>query len=331
MNYKKIILFLGVSILLVAITFLVSLTIGSKNNTITDVYNTLVLKDNTNFINSVIIQRIPRTFYGFIAGAALAVSGVLMQSLTRNPIADPSILGVNSGASLFVVFGIAFLDINTPIEYIMLALIGGFLIVFIVYGIACFGGNPTPIKLALSGAAVSMTCSSLISMIMLPNSTVMNEFRFWQVGSIGGADMVNLYYSLPFIIVALIASFSLIPSLNALMLGDDVAVGLGVNIVLVRIMCSVIGVILCATVTSVCGPISFIGLMVPHIIRMIFGSDMKILMPYSLVTGGILLLICDVLGRWLGSPSEIQVGIITAILGAPVFVFIARKAKVQSL
>ena len=197
---------------------------------------------------------------------------------------------------------------------------------FCVYGIASIGpGGITPIKLALAGASISAILSSLVSLIILPRADVMDAYRFWQVGSLSGATWEGIKSVLPFIIVGLIISVIFMHALNALALGDEVATGLGVNTGLVRIMCAIAGVILCGATTAIA------GLMIPHIVRLILGSDMKNLIPMSAIGGAILLMISDVLGRIIGSPSELEVGIITAFLGAPILIIIARKAKVKSI
>jgi iron complex transport system permease protein len=280
----------------------------------------------------VVRERIPRTIFSIMAGASLGISGALMQSITRNPIADPSILGVNTGASLFVVIGIAFFNINTPNQYIWIALAGAAITSVFVYGVASIGsGGMTPIKLALAGAATSAVLSSLVSAIILPRSAAMDTFRFWQVGSVSGATWDSIRLILPFIIVGLIISVVVTPALNVLALGDEVATGLGVNIGIIRIICAIAGVILCGATTAIAGPIGFIGLMIPHSIRLIFGSNLKGIVPLSAIGGAALLIISDVLGRVIGSPGEVQVGIITAFLGAPILIIIARKAKVKAI
>ena len=255
-----------------------------------------------------------------------------MQSITRNPIADPSILGVNTGASLFVVSGIAFLHIKTGNQYIWLAFAGAALTALLVYGLASVGnGGVTPIRLALAGAAASTALQSLVNTIMLPNTQVMDEFRFWQVGSISGASWDDIRLMFPYLMLGFVIAFCLIPSLNVLALGDDVATGLGVNVNLIRGLAAFSGVVLCASVTALAGPISFIGLMVPHLVRTVVGSDLKKNMPLSAVSGSCILLLSDVLGRILGRPGELESGIVTALIGGPVFIFIIRKVRVRSI
>ena len=328
---KKIGIYL-VSIILLGICAMASLALGAKNIEISLAIDALLNSDNMSFAALVVRERIPRTIFSIMAGASLGISGALMQSITRNPIADPSILGVNTGASLSVVIGMAFFNINSANQYIWIALAGAGITSIFVYGIASIGnGGMTPIKLALSGSATSAVLSSLVSAIILPRSEVMDAYRFWQVGSVSGATWESIKLILPFIIVGLIISIISTPALDVLALGDDVATGLGANIGFIRIICAIAGVILCGATTAIAGPIGFIGLMIPHSIRLIFGSNSRGIVPMSAIGGAVLLTISDVLGRLIGSPSELQVGIITAFLGAPILIIIARKAKVRAI
>ncbi|MBQ1491070.1 MAG: iron ABC transporter permease, partial [Blautia sp.] len=215
------------------------------------------------------------------------------------------------------------------------ALLGASLTALLVFGIASFvpgagsrGINVGPIRLALSGAAVSTAASSLISTVMLPRTNVMQVFRFWHTGSIASGTWESIAMVLPFLLLGMGISLFLIPSLNVLALGDDIAMGLGVKVVRTRALGALSGVLLCGATTAVAGPIGFVGLMVPHLVRAICGGDMKILLPLSALDGAVLLLLSDVLGRYLGRPGELEVGIITAFLGAPVFIFIVKGAKV---
>lgn len=328
---KTIGIYLG-SILFLGLCVLASLAWGSKNVGFSEAINALLNSTDLSFSALVVRERIPRTIFGIMAGASLGISGALMQSITRNPIADPSILGVNTGASLFVVIGIAYFNINSANQYIWLALAGAGITAVIVYFIGSIGnGGATPIKLALAGAATSAVLTSLVSAIILPRSDAMDKFRFWQVGSIGGANWDSIRLILPFVIIGLIISIASTPALNVLALGDDVATGLGVNIGIIRIICAVAGVILSGATTAIAGPIAFIGLMIPHTIRLIFGSNLNGIVPLSAIGGAALLIISDVIGRVIGSPGEVQVGIITAFIGAPILIMIARKAKVRAI
>jgi len=321
-----------VSFILLGICVLASLAWGSRYVEFNQVINALRDSNDVSFNALVVRERIPRTVFSIIAGASLGISGALMQSITRNPIADPSILGVNTGASLFVVAGITFFGINTANEYIWFALVGAGISAVCVYVIASIGsGGITPIKLALAGSAISAILSSLVSLLILPRADVMDAYRFWQVGSVSGATWEGIYSVLPFIVIGLIISIVATPALNALALGDEVATGLGVKTGLVRTICAIAGVTLCGAITAISGPIGFVGLMIPHTIRLIFGSNMKSIVPMSAVGGAILLTVSDIIGRLIGSPSELEVGIITAFLGAPILIIIARKAKVKSI
>lgn len=323
-------LFVILSLCLIIVSVL-SILYGSKSVDMEILFDAF-FTNKESFSISVVQARIPRTLFGILAGASLGVSGCLMQSITRNPIADPSILGINTGASLFVVVGIAFFSISSPSQYIWLGFTGAILTAILVYGIASVGqSGATPIKLALAGAATSMALMSLVNTIMLPNSQVMDSFRFWQTGSIGGAKWNMILVLLPYFILGLLLSFYLSSYLNTLALGDELATSLGINSKKVRAMAAFAGVLLCGATTALAGPIAFVGLMVPHIMRLLIGSNMHYLLPLSALGGSILLLGADIIGRVIASPAELEVGIITAILGAPVFIYIVRKVKIRSL
>lgn len=320
------------SLFCLALFVLASIACGAKSVGFPVVIQSLLGIGEKTFETSVVMARVPRTVFGILAGAALAVSGALMQAVTRNPIADPSILGVNTGASLFVVCGIAFLHISTGLEYIWLAFAGAALTAILVYGLASIGnGGATPLKLALAGAAASTALQSLVNTVMLPSSQVMDQFRFWQTGSIGGAGWGEIRLLLPFFLIGFAASILLAPSLNTLALGDDAATSLGLNVPLIRGAAALAGVLLCASTTALAGPIGFVGLMIPHLIRMLVGPDMRKILPLSAICGASLLLFADTAGRVLGRPGELESGIVTALIGAPVFIFIIRKVKVSSL
>ena len=331
MNRNKIIGMWITSLLLLGGMVLLSITLGAKAISLEEVFASFS-KEQSTFTALVIQERIPRTLFGILAGAALAVSGCIMQTITRNPIADPSILGVNTGASLAVVIGIAFFSISSATEYIWLAFFGALITAIIVYGLASTGyGGATPMKLALAGAAMSTALASLVNTIMLPNAQVMDSFRFWQAGSIAGANWDTIQVILPYLIIGFVICFWMTHRLNVLALGDEMASGLGINTKRTRYLSAFAAVLLCSAITALAGPIGFIGLMVPHFVRMKVSSDMKVLLPLSAITGSSLLLCSDVVGRLLIRPAELEVGIVTAMIGAPVFIWIVRKAKVRSL
>jgi hypothetical protein len=332
MGKKKFVLVIILCLALLSVIAMFSVSLGVKRIAFSKVMEVIFGNDLDSIEATIILQRIPRTVFGILAGGALGISGALMQSITRNPIADPSILGVNTGASLFVVAGIAFFNITVAYQYIWLAIIGAGLTAVFVYSVASMGKDgATPLKLALSGSAVSIVLGSLVSTIMLPNNRVMEAFRFWQVGSIGSATWENIALISPFLILGFIISMLISGYLNNLALGDEAATALGTNVVLTRSVGALASVLLCGAATALAGPIGFIGLIIPHIVRLVFGSEMSKMLPLSFLGSGILLLLSDILGRIIGSPGETEVGIVTAVLGAPIFIFAIRKGRVKSL
>ena len=333
---KKVVLFFVVGLLLLIAAIPLSFAVGARSIPLRDLIAAARGEEINSLYLPILQKRVIRTVLGLIAGCALGTAGCLMQSITRNPIADPSILGVNTGASFFVVTGIAFFNIHTTVQYVWFALVGATVTAMLVFGIASFVpgkgsvsyNNANPIRLALSGAAVSTACSSLISTVMLPRTNVMQVFRFWQTGSIGGGTWEGIGMVTPFLVVGMVLAVWLIPSLNVLALGDDIAMGLGVKVTRTRALGAAAGVLLCGATTAVAGPIGFVGLMIPHLVRIFCGNDLKLLVPLSALDGAVLLLLSDILGRYIGRPGELEVGIVTAFLGAPVFIMIVRRAKV---
>ena len=332
MGNKKFVLSIILCLALLSIMAIFSISLGAKNIAFSKVVDVLLGNDPDSLEAAIISQRIPRTVFGILAGGALGISGALMQSITRNPIADPSILGVNTGASLFVVAGIAFFNITVAYQYIWLGITGAGVTAVFVYSVASMGKDgATPLKLALSGSAVSIVLGSLVSTIMLPNNRVMEAFRFWQVGSIGSATWENIMLIGPFLLVGFITSMFISGYLNNLALGDEAATALGTNVVMTRTIGALASVLLCGATTALAGPIGFVGLIIPHIIRLIFGSEMSKMLPLSFLGSALLMLISDVIGRIISLPGETEVGIVTAVLGAPVFILAIRKGRVKSL
>lgn len=327
---------LAVGAAAVVVSIVLSLAFGSRPVDAGQVLDGLagwMRGETTTDIGALAVQsRIPRTVLALLAGAALALSGALMQAITRNPLADPGILGVNTGAALAVVVGIAFLGVSSAWGYLAMALVGAFLTAVFVYFVGSVGpGGTTPIKLALAGAATTAALSSLVAAILLPRRAVMDEFRYWQVGNVARAEWDTMAVIVPVLLIGTAVALLSAASLNALALGDDVAVGLGVHVTRVRIVAAVAGVALCAAVTALTGPIGFVGLMVPHAVRLVSGPDQRWLLPLSALGGAVLLTLADTLGRVLGSPGEVEAGIITAFLGAPVLIVIARRTRMKAL
>ncbi|WP_316932724.1 FecCD family ABC transporter permease [Flaviflexus equikiangi] len=276
--------------------------------------------------------RLPRTVLGFAVGAALSVAGVTMQGVTRNPLADPGIFGVLSGASLAVVIGITFFAVVNPVTVMVLAIAGSAAAAVFVYVVGSLGrGGASPLKLALAGAATSAALSALISAILLPRIDVMDSFRHWQIGGVAGAQWDRLALAAPLLVAGFLICHAMARGLNALALGDDVATGVGEHVLRTRLISSAGAVILCGAATALAGPIGFVGLIVPHLCRLLVGTDHRLLIPYSAVAGATLLVFADTLGRVMTRPSEIAVGIIMPIIGAPIFIWIVRRHKVRDL
>ncbi|WP_156223780.1 FecCD family ABC transporter permease [Pseudactinotalea suaedae] len=279
-----------------------------------------------------VLKRMPRTVLGLVIGAALGVSGAVMQGVTRNPLADPEILGVNSGASLAVVIGMVFLGLSSQVGYIWVAMVGAAIAAVFVYVVGSLGrGGATPLKLALAGAATSVALGAIVSAILLPRAQDMQSFRFWQIGGVGGGSWGTIGLVLPFLAAGMLLSLASARALNSLALGDELAAGLGENVMRARLLAAVGGVVLCGAATAVAGPIGFVGLVVPHVVRLLAGVDHRWLIPLSALAGAALLTAADVVGRLVGGTEEIQAGIITAILGAPFFIWIVRRQKVRDL
>jgi iron complex transport system permease protein len=277
-------------------------------------------------------ERVPRTVLALMVGAALAVSGAVLQGVTRNPLADPGILGISSGASLAVVVGITWFGLADPAAYIWIAIAGSAIAAVVVWFIGSVGrGGPTPLKLALAGAVTWAAISSLTSAILLPRIDVMDRFRFWQIGGVGGADWERITQVLPFLVVGAVICLGVARGLNTLGLGDDVAAGLGEHIARTRLIAAFAAVTLCGAATAVAGPIAFVGLVVPHLCRLLIGLDHRWLLPFAALAGATLLTIADVVGRIVARPAEVDVGIVTAFIGAPLFIWVVRRQKARPL
>ncbi|WP_156321138.1 iron ABC transporter permease, partial [Bacillus sp. JCM 19041] len=299
------------SFVLLVVCVLASFVLGSRLVTWNELVTGLFYPELDSYGASVVRERIPRTVFSLCCGAALGVSGSLMQAVTRNPIADPSILGVNTGAALFVVAGLAFFNISSASQYIWFAITGAMITAVFVYGIGSMGrAGATPLKLVLAGAATSAALSSLVSAIMLPRTYVMDQFRFWQVGSVGSGSWDAILTFLPFLVIGLVIAILSASALNALALGDEVAKGQGVRTGVLRLTAAFAGVILCGAATALAGPIGFIGLLSAHLIRLLLGPDLRLIIPLSAIAGAIILTISDVSGRLIGSPGELEAGVV---------------------
>lgn len=279
-----------------------------------------------------VAKRIPRTLLALLAGGALGLAGAVMQGVTRNPLADPGILGVNMGAALAVVVGIAWFSMASLTAYIWTAIFGAAVTAVLVYALGSLGRDgATPLKLALAGAATSVALGSFITAVILPRNDIAGGVRSWEIGGVGGAQFASIGQVLPMLIVGFALCLLSARRLNSLALGDDLAAGLGENVMLARALGGLGAVILCGATTAICGPIGFVGLVVPHLCRILVGVDHRWLLPFSALSGAGLLLVADIVGRIVARPGELDVGIVTAFIGAPFFMWIVSRRRVREL
>ncbi|GAB3543310.1 iron ABC transporter permease [Arthrobacter tecti] len=316
---------------ILAVICAASIAFGSREVGLPDIWAGLT-GSTEGMDQAAVAKRIPRTFLAAVAGAALAVSGLVMQGITRNPLADPGILGVNAGASLAIVTGIAWFGLASPESYIWTAIAGAAVAATFVWLVGSLGrGGATPLKLTLAGAATAAALASFVTAVVLPRPDISENVVSWQIGGVGGATDEGLLRLLPFLVVGTLICAGTARGLNMLGLGDDLASGLGEHVTRTRLIAAAGGVVLCGATTAVTGPIAFIGLVVPHFCRLIVGVDHRWLMPFSALGGACLLVAADVVGRVVASPSEVDVGIITALLGAPIFIAVVRQRRMRPL
>jgi iron-siderophore transport system permease protein len=271
--------------------------------------------------------RVPRTLVGLTAGAALGLAGAIMQGVTRNPLADPGILGVNAGASLAVVVALSWLGISSAPALVWFALIGAGLATAVVYAIASVGaGGANPLRLALAGAALTAAATSLVTLVLLTDRTTLDRYRFWSVGSLAGRDTHALAAVLPFAAVGAVLAVASGRLLNVLSVGDDVARGLGQDLTRARAVAGLAIVLLCGSATAAAGPIAFVGLAVAHVARRLAGADHRWILALAGPLGATLLLAADVAGRLVAPPGELEAGIVVAFLGAPIMIALVRRA-----
>ncbi|SDE66420.1 iron complex transport system permease protein [Blastococcus fimeti] len=325
--------FLWLLVVLAALALLMaaSVAIGSRGVGWSDIVAALGGSQET-VAEAAVTKRIPRTFLAVLVGAALGLAGAVMQGVTRNPLADPGVLGINMGASLAVVAGLAWFGLFGATSIIFTAIAGAALAAVFVYAVGSLGrGGPTPLKLALAGAATAAALTSFITAIALPRGDIAASVQSWQVGGVGGATGSTITPVLPFLVVGLVISLLSARSLNSLALGDELAAGLGERVALARGLAALGSVLLCGAATAVAGPIWFVGLVVPHFCRLLVGVDHRWLLPFSVLVGACLVTASDVVGRIIARPGELDVGIITALIGAPFFIAVVRRQKVREL
>jgi len=276
----------------------------------------------------IVIQsvRLPRALIASAIGASLAISGVLMQTLTKNPLASPDIFGVNAGAGLAVVTGVTVFGISNLQVFTWLSFIGAAIAAISIYMIGSMGrGGLTPMKLTLAGAAMTAMVASLTQGLLVSNEALLDQVLFWLAGSVSGRSLDNLVAVLPYLVVGWGLAWIMSGKMNVLSMGEDVAKGLGLNIVFLKLVMGLAIILLAGGSVAVAGPIGFIGIVVPHLTRSIVGIDHRWLIPFSGLFGAVLLIAADVISRYILMPREIPVGVMTAIIGTPFFIYIARK------
>ncbi|MFC0559121.1 FecCD family ABC transporter permease [Halalkalibacter alkalisediminis] len=329
-NSTKILgLFVGTILFLLLICL--SIVYGYTNTTWKMAIEAYTSFDGSN--EHLIIQtvRVPRALIAAAVGASLGIAGVLMQALTRNPLADPKIFGINAGASFFIVFAVSFFSITSLETFIWIAFAGAAVAAIIVYSIGSLGREGlTPMKFTLAGAAIWALFSSLTQGVLVLNEKALEEVLFWLAGSVQGRKLEYLQIVLPYMTIAWVGSLIIARHINLISMGEDVAKGLGQRTGVIKIFSAVIIILLAGGSVAIAGPIGFVGIMVPHLSRFLVGIDHRWLVPYCAIVGGCLLLLADISARFVIMPQEVPVGVMTAIIGTPFFIYIARKGLTKS-
>ena len=312
---------------LLAVAAVLSLAVGSRAIGPDTVLRVLFSPDGSDASTIVHDLRLPRTVLAVAVGIALGIAGALMQGHTRNPLADPGLLGVEAGAAFAVVIGIYVFGVNDLTGYAWFSLAGAGLAAAAVFAIGSTRGGPDPVSLVLAGSAVSALLFALTQAVVLRDIDTLDPYRFWAVGSVAGRGMDVFWEVLPFIVAGLVLAGMSASTLNLLQLGDDVAVSLGLHPMRHKAI-GVLGVMmLTGAATAACGPIAFLGLVVPHVARHFAGVDYRWVIPYSGLIGGLLLVVADVVGRVVVRPGELRVGIVMALIGGPVFIYLVRRTR----
>lgn len=314
-------------LLLLILAMALSLLVGAKPLPASVIFDALSGTCQSADCTIVLDARLPRTLAGLLAGAALGLAGALMQTLTRNPLADPGILGVNAGASFAIVLGAALFGLSSPTEQLMMAFCGALAASLLVAFTGSQGGGQlSPVRLTLAGVALGAVLEGLSSGIALLNPDVWDQLRFWQAGSLDIRTLQTLHIvTIPVLIAAIVALF-LSRSLNSLSLGSDTATALGSRVARTQLIGLLTITVLCGSATAVVGPIAFIGLMMPHMARWLVGADHRWSLPVTLLATPVLLLFADIIGRVL-VPGELRVSVVSAFIGAPVLIFLVRRKR----
>ncbi|MEV2217899.1 iron chelate uptake ABC transporter family permease subunit [Streptomyces sp. NPDC050997] len=318
-----------VSVMMLVLVAVASIAIGAKALSVGEVWHGL-FEDSGTYADVVVADRLSRTVLGLLVGAALGLSGAVLQALTRNPLADPGLLGINAGASAAVVTAISFLGVTSLSGYVWFAFLGAAAVGAMVWFLGGSRGA-TPVRLALAGTAISAALYGYLQAVMILDNAALNRMRFWTVGSLSSATDSTIVQVLPFLLVGSVLALALARPLNAVAMGDDTAKALGANLNRTRALSMLAATVLSGAATAACGPIVFVGLMIPHVVRSFTGPDLRWILPYATILSPVLLLGADVLGRIVARPAEVQVGIVTALIGGPVFIFLVRRRRLAQL
>lgn len=325
---------LPVMLILLAIAVMASLMIGSRSTGPGEILAALSTWGGDESDVGVILWdlRIPRTILGVVVGAALGMAGALTQAHTRNPLADPGMLGITAGAALAVVLSVFAFGVGSATGHVWAALLGAALGAVIVFGISSIGGGgANPLSLILAGAALTAFFTAMTTAMVLLDQNSLEQMRFWNAGSLAGRDLAVLAGVLPFLLTGAVIALASGPALNVISIGVDAATGLGVTVWRARILGLVAVTLLAGAATAAAGPIGFVGLAVPHLVRVFTGPDHRWILPYSALAGAILVLAADVVGRVVMRPGEVQVGVVLAFVGAPFFIALVRRRKLVAL
>ncbi|WP_055492591.1 iron ABC transporter permease [Streptomyces sp. TP-A0356] len=317
------------SVLILALVASASIAIGAKQLSPAQVWHGL-LHDSGTYADVVVGDRLSRTVLGLLAGAALGLSGAVLQALTRNPLADPGLLGINAGASAAVVTAITYLGVTSLSGYVWFALLGAAAVGALVWFLGGSRGA-TPVRLALAGTAISAALYGYLQAVMITDDAALGRMRLWTIGSLASATDATIAQVLPFLLAGTVLALALARPLNAVAMGDDTARALGARLDRTRALALAAATVLCGAATAACGPIVFVGLMVPHVVRSFTGPDLRWILPYATVLAPVLLLGADVIGRIVARPAELQVGIVTAVIGGPVFILLVRRRRTAQL
>ncbi|MFJ9567618.1 FecCD family ABC transporter permease [Streptomyces fuscichromogenes] len=318
-----------VSVVILLLVALASIAIGAKELPPAQVWHGL-FHDTGTYGDVVVGARLSRTVLGLLAGAALGLSGAVLQALTRNPLADPGLLGINAGASAAVVTAITYFGVSTLNGYVWFAFLGAAVVGALVWFLGGSRGA-TPVRLALAGTAISAALYGYLQAVMITDDAALNKLRFWTVGSLASASDSTILQVLPFLAAGTLLALGLARPLNAVAMGDDTARALGAHLGRTRALAMLAATVLCGAATAACGPIAFVGLMVPHVVRSFTGPDLRWILPYATILSPVLLLGADVVGRVVARPAELQVGIVTAVIGGPVFILLVRRRRTAQL